>query len=293
MDELIFPGLQFGSAVSTYKRQSVTMKELIITSGDKRIYGMLYEPAGEGKHPAVLMSHGYNGSHTDWVNEGEYYSRHGYVVYAYDFCGGSSHSLSSGRSTEMSVLSEKEDLMTVFDYVRKLDNVDPDRIVLFGGSQGGFVSSLAAAKLGDSVRALVMYFPALCIPDNWKENYPDPAQAPETFDFWGLELGRKYVEDAHRIDVYGTIGQYKGDVLILHGDEDDIVPFSYSEKAAKTYEKATLVRMEGEGHGFTPEGGEKAMQTVLDFLDEHCLKAVIRHISADQIERLHPLPPGR
>ena len=109
------------------------MKELKITSGDKRIYGMLYEPAGEGKHPAVLMSHGYNGSHTDWVNEGEYYSRHGYVVYAYDFCGGSSHSLSSGRSTEMSVLSEKEDLMTVFDYVRKLDNVDPDRIVLFGG----------------------------------------------------------------------------------------------------------------------------------------------------------------
>ena len=246
------------------------MRELTISDGNRRIYGMLYEPEGTGRHPAVIMSHGYNGSHSDWVNEGMYYSGHGYVVYAFDFCGGSSGSLSSGNSAEMSVLSEKEDLLTVFDFIRKLDNVDPDRIVLFGGSQGGLVSSLAAAELGDAVRALAMYFPALCITDNWKQEYPDPETAPEKFEFWNLELGRKYVEDAHRIDIYGTIGMYKGDVLILHGDEDEVVPYSYSEKAVEACKNAELVRMEGEGHGFTPEGAAEAMKIVLKFLDEHC-----------------------
>ena len=33
---------------------------------------------------------------------------------------------------------------------------------------------------------------------------------------------------------------------------------------------AELVRMEGEGHGFTPDGAAKAMKIVLKFLDEHC-----------------------
>lgn len=130
----------------------------------------------------------------------------GYVVYAYDFCGGSADSMSSGKSTEMSLLTENEDLLAVFEEIRKLESVDPERVVLFGGSQGGLVSALAAAECRDAVKALVMYFPALCISDNWKERYPDPGQAPETFDFWGLELGRKYAEDAHRVDIFGTIG---------------------------------------------------------------------------------------
>lgn len=243
------------------------MKEFIVSNGAKNIYGILFEPSETGRHPAVIMSHGYNGSHADWTNEGKYYSEHGYVVYAYDFCGGSVSSRSSGKSTDMSVSSEKEDLHAVFDCIRKLDNVDPERIVLFGGSQGGLVSSLAAAQLGSRVRALAMYFPALCVPDDWKKRYPDPALAPETFDFWGLELGRGYVEDAHRHDVFGSIGAYEGDVLILHGDQDEVVPYSYSEKAVEVYEHAELVRMEGEGHGFTPDGSRKAMEMVLRFLD--------------------------
>lgn len=241
------------------------MKELIIPNGDRNIYGILYEPAGETEHPAIIMSHGYNGSHADWVDEGQYYSEHGYVVYAYDFCGGSVNSRSS--SVQMTITSEQEDLLAVFAQIRKMDQVDESNIVLFGGSQGGFVSSLAVARLRDEVRALAMYYPALCIPNDWRKKYPNPGHAPETFDFWGLELSRKFIEDVHPIDVYGKIGDFKGGVLILHGDQDDIVPYSCSEKAAEIYENAELVRMEGEGHGFSPEGSRKAMKIVLDFLE--------------------------
>jgi len=82
------------------------------------------------------------------------------------------------------------------------------------------------------------------------------------------------VEDVHKIDVFGTIGDYKGDVLILHGDQVPIVPYAYAEKAAETYASAELIKMEGEGHGFSPEGGEKAMNIVLEFLRKHCDNSV-------------------
>ena len=45
------------------------MKELIITSENRSIYGILYEPEGDFMHPAIIMSHGYNGSHGDWYND--------------------------------------------------------------------------------------------------------------------------------------------------------------------------------------------------------------------------------
>jgi len=143
---------------------NIIIKELEIKNGERKIYGKLYSPEGGGIYPAVILCHGYNGVNTDWVKECSYYAHHGYVAYAFDFCGGSVRSKSSGYSTDMTITSEKEDLFAVLDSIRAMDNVDAENVVLFGGSQGGLVSALAAAERADEVRALAMYFPALCIP---------------------------------------------------------------------------------------------------------------------------------
>lgn len=241
-------------------------EELIIESGDKSIYGVIYKPE-EANGTLIIMSHGYNGTHNDWVQEGTTFAGKGYTAYAYDFCGGSVNSQSSGKSTEMTINTEKQDLLDVVDYFKSSGEFE--KIFLLGGSQGGFVSSLVAAELKDEIGALAMYFPALCVPDDWKNNYPDPSEAPDTFDFWGMDLSREFVEDVQQIDVYGTIGDYKGDVLIIHGDEDPIVPYEYSERAAETYEHAELIKMEGEGHGWSPEAWPKAIEMVLEFFEAH------------------------
>ncbi len=62
--------------------------------------------------------------------------------------------------------------------------------------------------------------------------------------------------------------------LIVHGDEDPIVPFHQSELLAAALEEAgvdvTLYRVEGGGHG---RGGDFGSETiddlVLEFLDSH------------------------
>lgn len=249
---------------------NIIINELEITAGDRRIYGKLYAPEKEGRYPAVILCHGYNGVNTDWVKECSYYAAHGYISYSFDFCGGSVRSKSSGKSTDMTVTTEKEDLLAVLDYIKAMDNVDEERIVLFGGSQGGLVAALAAAERANEVRALAMYFPAFCIPDNWKSKYPTADDAPEEFDFWGLTLGKGFINDVCNIDVFNTIGGFKGNVFILHGDKDDIVPFSYSERAVKTYEHAALIKMDNEGHGFSEQGNDKAKKAVLEFMDKEC-----------------------
>ena len=147
----------------------IQIKELLIPNGNRRIFGRLYTPEGEEKRPAIILCHGYNGTNEDWIKECEYYAEAGFYAFAFDFCGGFVRSRSSGESTEMTITSEKEDALAVLDYIRGVESVDNENVILFGGSQGGLVAALTAAERADEVKALALYFPALCIPENWKE----------------------------------------------------------------------------------------------------------------------------
>lgn len=245
------------------------VKELIIKENNKEIYGKIYYPEKEGKYPAVVLSHGYNGTNSDFVRECTYFAENGYVAYAYDFCGGSARSKSSGKSTDMTIFTEKEDLLTVFNYIQGLENVDSSQMFLFGGSQGGFVTTLAAEELKDKTKGMVLYFPALNIPDDWRHNYPDTGKIPEVTDFWGLQLGKEFFLSIHDFYTFDNIGSYPNDVLIIYGNKDNIVPYDAMLKAEKTYNSAELIVLENEGHGFSSTGGKKAMKMVLDFMKKH------------------------
>lgn len=255
-----------GKNNNTYE---VIIEELIIKESGKEIYGKIYMPKEEGSYPAIILSHGYNGCNEDFEEECKYYAKNGYVAYAYDFNGGSTRSKSAGASTDMTIFTEKEDLLVVFDYIKKMDCVDKESIFLFGGSQGGLVTSLAAEELKCEVKAMMLYYPAFCIPDNWRENYSSVESIPETIDFWGLKLGGNFFKAIREFYTFDNIGAFDKDVLLIHGDKDEIVPLSYSERAERHYKNAELVVLPGEGHGFTPEGGKKAMELVLEFMKNH------------------------
>ncbi len=233
---------------------------------EMKIYGKLYVPVTTEKCPAVILSHGYNGSGDDFVRECEYFASHGIVALAIDFCGGSSRSRSRGSSLKMSLLTEKADLDAAVDYVKTLKQADPEQIFLFGGSQGGFVSALTAAGRPEEIRGLILYYPAFCIPDDWKKKFPGEEDIPETMEFWGLTLGEDYFHTARSLETFETIAGYGGPVLLIHGDEDEIVPLSYSVRAREVYKNAVLITLFAEGHGFTWEGGAVAATETLHFI---------------------------
>ena len=242
------------------------IEELIIKNGEKEIYGKLYCPEGDSKFPAVILSHGYNGAHSDFKRECEFFAKNGYIAYAYDFCGGSTRSKSSGKSTDMTIFTEKEDLLAVFDYISAMPETDTSRVYLFGASQGGLVTTLATEERTDKVKGVILYFPALNIPDDWRRNYASVDDIPNTNDFWGLKLGKNFFVSMHEFDTFENIGKFQNNVLIIHGDKDNIVPLSYSEKSITVYPNAALIVLPGEGHGYSAAGGQTAMEKALEFM---------------------------
>ncbi len=61
------------------------------------IYGEIYIPQGAGeKMPAVIISHGFGGTHTVGQPYARALAEHGYVAYYFDFCGGSASNRSDG-----------------------------------------------------------------------------------------------------------------------------------------------------------------------------------------------------
>jgi len=190
------------------KTYEVVMEELIITEGEKEIYGKLYRPKEEGSYPAVILSHGYNGCNTDFVSECKYFASNGYIAYTFDFSGGSTRSKSKGASTDMTIFTEKEDLMTVFNYIKNMDIVDKENLFLFGGSQGGLVTAMAAEEFVEEVKGMILYFPAFNIPDDWRKNYATEESIPKTLDFWGLLLGENFFKSMREFYTFESIGNF-------------------------------------------------------------------------------------
>ena len=61
--------------------------------------------------------------------------------------------------------------------------------------------------------------------------------------------------------------RYQGPVLIIHGDEDDVVPVGDSVRAAKRYRNCRLSVIRGEGHHFDrrPEEMTSILQDWLQY----------------------------
>ena len=229
------------------------------------IAGEVYRPdREEGKLPAVIICHGFGGNYESNRHYAEAFAQTGYAAVIFDFCGGGIPSRSEGKTEEMSVLTEKEDLKAVIGAVSKLPYVDPENITLMGCSQGGFVCAMTAQELQEKVRRLILIYPALCIPDDSRRGQMilarfDPRNIPEIVDCGPMKLGRRYVTDVQHMNVYDEIREYRGPVLIVHGSEDELVPVSYSQEAYRQYLKThgeipgancQLALIDGGNHGF-------------------------------------------
>lgn len=225
--------------------------------------------APKGKRKVAIVSHGFNGTSAFARDYFPLLNLMGYTVIAPDYPSGSVHSSSDNNTMNMSVLDQKNDLVAIARHCLADPGVDKHGILLFGESQGGLVSALAAAELGDSVHALVLFYPALCIPDNWRHSYPTLDDIPDTTRVWNVPIGRRFFSEIHDMEPFDLIGAYKGPVEIVHGDRDQVVIIDYSRRAATVYKDARVDVIAGAGHGFNPAQRVKAIEYLRAFLAAH------------------------
>ncbi|WP_196808706.1 alpha/beta hydrolase family protein [Butyrivibrio sp. AC2005] len=247
----------------------IIKEEHIVHNGERNIYGKWFFPKDKDIKGAVILSHGYNGIHDDFEYECTTFAENGYLAYAFDFSGGSVRTKSIGlKTTEMTVFTEKDDLLAVFKDISSNAKVSGKKLFLFGGSQGGFVSALALEELQNAVNAAALYYPAFNIPDDWRKNYPDADGIPEVTELMDMTLGKCYFEAIRNYNVFDHIGKYTNPLLIIYGDKDELVPMEAIRNAKEKYMDAKLVILNGEAHGFTHEGCRQAMKDIIDLFDK-------------------------
>lgn len=243
------------------------VKEIRCDNSGQSIYGVAYVPKTEKKVPLVIFSHELCNTHTSGIAYAENLASRGIATYTFDFRGGSSRNKSDGKTTEMSVMTEVTDLEAVIETAKNWDFVNSEKVVLLGGSQGGMVSAIAAARHKEEIDGLILLYPAFVIGDEIHNKFSFLDEVTDTFSYNGwITVGRKYVEDIWNYEVYNEIGNFDKQVLILHGDSDYLVDVSYSERAVKEYDNAELCVIKGAGHGFGGSSFDEAMTHIWRYL---------------------------
>ncbi len=247
------------------------IQKIQISHHGRAVNGAFYRPESSQKFPVVIFSHGYNGCETDFSVSAEYFAQNGIGAVCYTFCGGSTRDRSGFPTTKMTLFTEKEDLCAVLDAIREWDCTDTEHIFLFGASQGGMVSALAAEERAAHIEGLILLYPAFCIADDWNSRFPRPEDIPDTQELWGMTMGRVFFETIRGFDIREQIGTFPKKVLIMHGAEDEVVPLSYSQWAASGYPDARLEIFQKEGHGFS-EYGDRRMEGMAMYFIHACMR---------------------
>lgn len=242
--------------------------------GKFSIRGRQYIPEGE-KLPIVIVSHEFIMGSFTTRRYARKFAKWGYAAFCYDFVGGTFFGGSDGKHTDMTVFTEIQDLKAVLAYAKNLPETDSERVYLMGCSQGGLVSALLAAQLEDEINGLMLFYPAMSIPDDARAGNMifntrfDPKNIPETIQCGPLTFSGEYAASLLDMDVFEEISAYKGPVFIAHGKRDSIVDYSYSVRTQETYSKArcSLLALPKAKHVFLPLQDRPAVSGLKHFLE--------------------------
>lgn len=236
-------------------------------SRGRDVFGMLFKPERDGKMPLMVISPELGYVWEDEAPYGEYFASQGIAVLAIDVCGGGSRSRSEGKTTEMTILTNEEDVKAAVLEALTWDFVDPSKLVLYGLSQGGLCAYLAARELQDKLAGLMLAYPGFAILEISKNTYKSPEEIPETWNLNGwMDVSREYITDTLGMDAYEEFGKVKMPILLMHGTRDSIFDLSFSEKAAEMYENVEFHIIDGANHGFIKHHMETVLPIMMNYM---------------------------
>jgi predicted acyl esterase len=137
----------------THVHAQVSTDYAIATSDGVNLESTLMLPdsgAPAAGFPVILLVHGYGGRKSEWAGVDAYLVSLGYGCFMYSVRGQGN---SGGLSTTMGP-REKQDLLEVIQFLRKLPGIDSNNIAVAGGSQGGIHAWMAATSRMPGVKVI-------------------------------------------------------------------------------------------------------------------------------------------
>jgi len=135
-------------------------------SSEVKFSGKLFIPNGEGKFPAVVILHGGSSNIKAHRSTSSYYARrfadNGIAALIYDKRGTGD---SGGKVFESTFDDYVNDVISAAKYLQKHSKINPEKIGVFGPSQGGRIAALAAARNQKIAFIATMAAPLVSIAD--------------------------------------------------------------------------------------------------------------------------------
>jgi dipeptidyl aminopeptidase/acylaminoacyl peptidase len=223
-----------------------------------------------GTYPAVVYIHGGPASQSvDNFNRFiQYINNQGYLVIAPNYRGGTGYGRDFQEANRHDAGGEElNDVVGAAEFIRRTGFVDPAKLIVMGGSYGGYLTMMAVTRHPELWAAGVPIVPFV----NWFTEFEneDPQLQESDRLFMGDPVKDKALwEDRSPIHF---INRVKAPLLILAGANDPRCPQTEAQQVAEAIKKqggAALLKIyENEGHGFARvENQIDAYQRVADFL---------------------------
>ena len=219
-------------------------------SGTAQIVGVLYaaqdyDPAAPDRHPAAILLHGQPGSEKN-VDLAYRLRDLGWHVLIVHFRG------SWGSGGDYDMTAQPDDALAAVNYLlAAVPMIDPARIALVGYSLGSR-AAIVAAHRDNRIGAVVS---TAGIAD-FDELMPSTEAFADSLPFLHNATVRSLSAQWMRLggseNPVAIVGQLHRPILIVHGTEDEIVPYFIAPALSQAAgQHATLITIEGADHTFT------------------------------------------
>ncbi len=209
-------------------------KPLIYKNQNQKLFGILHQPKNlEGKAPVVVFNHGFignkSGPHRMFFKLAERLAKKGIISFRFDFRGSGD---SEGKFKKKTVSGEIFDTIKIIELLKQRQEVDEDNICLLGFGLGGAIATCAATRSGD-VDNLILWsaiaeLDKLFFDKLLKNPNQESLEKRNYTSYKGFRIGSDFLNELKLIKPIHEIRAYQGQMLIVHGREDEIVPVSHA-----------------------------------------------------------------
>ena len=244
--------------------------------GKWTISAFVYAPYNlprNAQHPAIVYVHG--GPAAQTVNSFnrfvQYVANQGYIVIAPNYRGSTGY----GKEFQQANLfdmggGDLQDVLAAADWIKQTGYIDPKKLILMGGSYGGYMTMMGVTKAPELWAAGVPIVPFV----NWFTEIQNEDPVLQQWDLatmGDLEKDKARYQDRSPINF---VDQIKAPLLLLAGGHDPRCPKTESQQVVDAIKKRGGVVdykvYENEGHGFARvENQIDAYRRVADFLKSH------------------------
>ena len=244
--------------------------------GKWQISAFVYVPHNAPRdhtHPAIVYVHG--GPQSQTVNSFNRIIQHlanqGYLVIAPNYRGSTGYGKEFTDANRFDMGGgDLQDVLAAADWIQQTGYVDPKKLVIMGGSYGGYMSMMGMTKAPEVWAAGVALVPFV----NWftEVQNEDAVLRQDDLATMGDPVKNKELwEDRSPINFVDRI---KAPVLLFAGGNDPRCPKSEAQQVADAIKKrggtAELKIYENEGHGFVRvENQIDAYNRVAEFLKKY------------------------